>query len=203
MDNDDFANDLIDPYESTGSYDDFNDDWMGGTAAPARGAPVLGTKALIAILVGTLIVVGGAGIFYLLRGTQTTPEATTRQFYEALNRRDFEAAVGFIAPSNNISAAAFQNSDTLISVVVELLTGELLAEFGIEVPDFVLELIGDIEWEFREMNYTLVTSSGDRATVRVDGQLFLAAMGLEYPAPWSITHNLVQVDGKWYIDLGI
>lgn len=203
MDDDDFANDLSEPYDSTGSYDEFDADWMAQSAAPARAAPVLGAKALIALLVGALIIGGGIGAFYLLRGTQASPQATARQFYEALNRRDFETAVSFIAPSNNISAAAFENSDALINVVVELLTGTLLEEFGIEVPDFVLDLIGDIEWEFREMNYTLVATTGDRATVRAEGQLYLAAMGLEYPAPWSITHELVRVDGKWYIDLGL
>lgn len=200
---DDDANDLNDPYDYDllGPADDAGGDWFEATPRRARGLAV-GRNLWIALLVGALVIGGGAGLFYLFRQTTASPVDTTRSFYEALNRRDFEAAVAYIDPSNGISAAVFQNSENLINIILELLTGAVLEEFDIQIPDLLFDVIGDIQWEFRDMTYALASESGDRATVQVDGQLHLSVLGFEVPTPLSITHELVRIDGKWYINLG-
>ena len=199
---DDDANDLNDPYDYD-LLDPANGEGGEWIDSPPRARGLaLGKNVWIALLVGALVIGGGAGLYYLFRQVAPSPVDTTRAFYEALNRRDFEAAVEYINPSDGISVAVFENSENLINIILELLSGAVLEEFDIQVPDLVFDVIGDIQWEFRDMTYVLVSESGDRATVQVDGQLHLSAMGFEFPSPWNITHELVLIDGKWYISLG-
>lgn len=198
---DDDPDDLNDPYDYDLSAPADDGDWLDSPAPRSRG-PAVGRNVWIALLVGALVVGGGAGLYYLFRQVATSPVDTTRSFYEALNRRDFEAAVQYIDPSDGISVAIFQNSENLLNVIFELLTGAVMEEFDIQIPDLVFDALGDIQWEFRDMTYTLTSESGDRATVQVNGQVHLSVMGFEVPAPWSVSHQLVFIDGKWYITLG-
>lgn len=201
MYDDDYADEPFDAYDGLDQASEYDDGWRPSPTRTSSGLPG-GSKVWIAVLIVVIVVGGAALLYYLSRQTNTSPLNTTQSFYESLNRRDFERAVSYINPSDGISAVMFENSEDLLGVIVQLLTGELLNEFGIEVPDFVLDLIGDIRWEFRDMTYTLVEETGDQAKVQVSGELFLSAMGFEVPSPWSIVHDLVRVDGQWYISLG-
>lgn len=201
MYDDDYPDDLFDAYSGAAPANENDDDWRPRTRA-SGGLPG-GSKVWIVVLTVVIVAGGAIGVlYYLSRQTNASPLSTTQAFYESLNRREFERTVSYINPSDGISAVMFENSEELIGVIVQLLTGELLNEFGIEVPDFLLELIGDVRWEFRDMTYTLVAETGDQATVQVNGELFLSAMGFEFPSPWNIAHDLVRIDGRWYISLG-
>jgi hypothetical protein len=202
MYDDEYTDDLIDPYDGSNAVDDYGDDWPGEPRPRARSGLQISSRVWIALLVSVLVIGGGAGLFYYFRQISASPVDTTRSFYEALNRRDFETAVTYIDPANGISAGLFQNSENLVNVVLEVLTGAVLEEFGLELPDFVMEIIGEIEWEFQDMTYTLVEESGDRATVQANGRLFLSALGFELPTPWSIPHQLIRIDDKWYLSFG-
>lgn len=197
--------DYDDSIDDTDMTDSYADDWYEGSQSRARRGFGVDPKIWIALLVVVLIVAGGAGAYYLFRNQIDifkSPEDTTRRFYQALNNRDFGTAATYIDPSDSITASMFTNTEDLANLVFGLLLDTAAESFDVEVPDIVMELFGDLEWEFRDMTYTPIEQSGDRATVRASGELLLTALGYKAPVPWDIIHDLIRIDGEWYLHFG-
>lgn len=192
--------------QESDTLNDNADDWYEGPQPRARRNIGIDPKVWIGLLVVILVTAGGVGAYYLVRnqfGIQNTPDGTTRRFYEALNRRDFGTAATYIDPTDNVTYALFTNTENLANIILQFMVDTTAEEFNLEIPDFVMDLFADLEWEFREMSYTTIEQSGDQARVEVNGVLHLSVLGFEAPAPWSIIHELVFIDGEWYIRFGL
>lgn len=198
MYDDPYADDLTDPFQSPNN--DFEEEWY-PDATPAHARAGAAPKALAGVLVALLIVGVAAGGYWLVRRVVASPVDTVRAFYDSLNRRDFDAAAALIAPQAGVSAEVFANAESVAGLLMGIVGDEILAEFDIEGGDLLGDLLDALDWEFREMEYTAVEQTGDRAIVRVTGQLHVTLLGFEMPVPWDLDHTLVRRDGQWYLAL--
>ncbi len=198
---DDYADDYADDYhDDAPPPDDYAGEWY--AAPPRRRRLGIDLRIGLGLLAVMLIVILGAGTYYLARyrlGIINSPELTTERFYTALNRRDFDIAADCIVPADKISETAILNADNLLQLLFDLLVVFSADALDIEIPDFSELKFNDPGWEFREMSYTTISRSGDRATVRADGELRAVVMGFEIPLPWHVNHELERIDGDWYL----
>lgn len=212
-DSDPFASDDIeDPLDDSNwsnEWDDGLGEWP--VRRSRRAQPRVNTNTVLyaVIAVVAVVAVGGGG-YLAVRQLQLqlrSPVQTTQLFYESLNQKDFEQLAEYVDPANRIEVAILENADNLLEFVFGMIVSETESafEFDIPIPDFVMELIADIDWEFRELEYVLVSEEADRAVVSVTGEMEIALPGLGFymPLPWAVQHTLVRIDGKWYVQLDL
>ena len=194
MYNDPYADDLTDPFASSG--DQYDEEWT--PAQPRRGVHV-SSKVWAGVLIVAVVVAAAAGVYWLVRQVAGSPVDTVRNFYDSVNRRDFDAAAALIDPQAGISSGLLANAESVAGVLFEIVGDEVLSELGVDDGGLISSLLGDLEWQFRDMNYALQGQAGDQATVQASGELFLSAFGFDLPVPWSLSHTVVRRDGRWYL----
>lgn len=193
-----YADDFSDPFADATEYAD--GDWMPG--APARPRFAGASKALLALLVVGVVAGAVAGGYWLVRRVAASPADTVGAFYDSLNRRDYDAAAALIDPQEGVSAGVLANAESVAGLLIDVVGDELLAELDLEGGDLIANLIGDLQWEFRDMQYEALSQSGEQATVQAMGELTVTVLGYDLALPWSLTHDLVRRNGRWYLSLG-
>lgn len=198
MVDDPYGDEYSDPFIDAGDL--YDPEWM--PPSPSARRSFVASKVGLGLLAAAVVVAVAVGGYALTRRVLVSPVDVVRDFYAYLNARDLAAAATLIDPAEGVSAATLESVPSMLDLVFDLLGDEMLSELDIDA-DFISSLINGVSWEFRDMDYTLVTADGDRATVRVSGQLLLTVMGVDFPVPWNLTHELIQRERKWYLSLGL
>ena len=198
MIDDPYADDFSDPFVD--GNDPYGPDWM-PPDHPARRS-LSASKVGLGLLGVALIVALAAGGYALTRRVLVSPADVVQSFYTHLNDRDLAGAAALIDPAEGISAGTLESMPAMLDLVLELLGDEMLAEFDIDA-DFLTSLIEGVGWQFLDMEYTLLTSDSVRATVHASGQLILTVLGVDFPLPWNLTHELIRRERRWYLSFGL
>ena len=104
------------------------------------------------------------------------PEVTVKKFLKAQEVNDFT---------------------TMASLVVPELQEDVVEWTGVTMG--LSALIGGAEFEYKHLKIQTVSSEGDQALVRVQGELEGQAMGVPLATPIEYTLPLIKQNGKWLI----
>ena len=148
-----------------------------GWGAPARRA-FPWRVILIVLLVGGGAVIG----VRLLSGALEGPTAAARRYMQAAVTYDGNELA-------RRTCAAQQQALMEAGLVITAL--DLIANYYVDLG------LEDIDFDLRDLEFTAISRAGDRAVVRVSGELRTSLLLLSVPGQVEDTWLMVREDGRW------
>ena len=162
-----------DSWNNPGNWGGAGDSWGG---APRRALP---WKPLLIVLV---VVVVGVVAWRALGRVVEGPDAAARRYFQAvIELRANELAARTCAATQEALMGTGAVL-TAISVILNYYTGISLQ---------------DVEIDARDLSYTTLSQSGDRAEVRVNGTVRSSILFLSMPYPMDEYWLMVREGGRW------
>jgi hypothetical protein len=154
---------------------------------PPRGFPwkwiaIIGGGVLGLALIGVIIALVISRI-----KPGNTPQGTVANYYKALERGDYDQLKDYIDPeelTGNILPTAGK--------IMESLQKEVKKAIHVDIQ---------FNMEFQNLTYSTIELQGDKAKVKVSGNVRLYKKGtiIDLKIPYSWTHDLVKKNGRWYV----
>lgn len=173
-----------------------------GTADPLSGVPGFDFDSVpaqrsefpwkvIAIVEG-VIILGAALVALALWGIPRlqigSPIPTVERYYDMMNAGEYEQASQLLDNSStNVTGLVLPFFEQIMQQI-EILTG---TEVGANIQ---------IDFEFKDMEYTLVSQTKEEAVVNATGSVRVQVMeGLVFTLPHEWNHRLTYRSSQWYI----
>ncbi len=115
------------------------------------------------------------------------PDVVLSTFYTALAKGDNAEAASYLDPRS-------QGLDPRMTMM----------ETVRNVLGFIIGSDQEVKLDFQNLSFDVVSIEGDKAQVRVVGDLILVAPGSALDQKkfiWAYTHQMVRIQGKWFLVL--
>lgn len=105
-------------------------------------------------------------------------------------RRYLQAAVRFDGNDLSRRTCAAQQQ-ALMEAGLMITALDMVANYYVDIG------LEDVDFDIRDLTFTVVSQTGDQAVVRISGEMRTSLLLLSMPAPVDDTWLMVREDGRW------